>query len=276
VRKLVYGLAAVMVAFAAVVLWAGGRLPAGVAPDAPELYSLTPLSEALRAVDGRGQVDLTELKTRHAALETFVASLSRISPDTRPELFTTVEARLAYWLNAYHALVLVELMDTRSAKSSRADELFRTVAIGGRRLTRFSIFRNSLSQSGDARVCFAVATGERGRGVLDGAPFDEASLDPQLDDAMRRFVQRRDHVAIEGKTVKLSELFRTCRDDILAALPPERKNVLQIVWAFLPEACEADRPGCDTRADLDRACGTRFDACTVEYLPIDETLTVKN
>ena len=91
-----------------------------------------------------------------------------------------------------------------------------------------------------------------------------------------RFVQRRDHSAIEGKTVKLSELFQLHRDEFLAALPEERKNVLQIVWAYLPEACADDKPGCDTRGDLDRACGTRFDACEITWLPIDESLSVKN
>jgi hypothetical protein len=272
-RKLVYAMAVAMLLFAAAVLFVDGHLPASVPADAPA-YSLTPLSEALVAVDAKGQVDLLELKKRHAALEGFVASLAATSPDTRPELFPTVEARLAYWLNAYHAAVLLELMDTRSSKSTPSDELLRTVAIGGKRVTRWSMYRNTLSQSGDARVFFSIATGEKGRGVLDGAPFDADSLDLQLDDAMRRFVRRRDHVTIEGGKVKLSVLFQEHRDEILAALPDERKNVLQIVWAYLPEACE--NASCDTRADLDRACGNKFDSCAVEYLPIDSTLTIKN
>ena len=91
-----------------------------------------------------------------------------------------------------------------------------------------------------------------------------------------RFVQRRDHFAIDGKTVKLSVLFREHRDEFLAALPDERKNVLQIVWAYLPETCADDKPGCDTRGDLDRVCGNHFDACEIVWLPVDETLAVKN
>ncbi|MFT3710527.1 MAG: DUF547 domain-containing protein [Archangium sp.] len=273
-RKLVYVLAAAMVLFAGLVLLIDGHLPASAPSNVPEFYSLSPLSDALVAIDARGQVDLAELKKRHASLEGFVASLSKFTPETRPELFPTVEARLAYWLNAYHAAVLLELMDTRSTKSSASDELFHTVNVGGKSLTRWSMYRNTLSQSGDARVYFSIATGEKGRGVLDGAPFDADSLDLQLDDAMRRFVRRRDHVTIEGTKVKLSVLFKEHQDEILAALPDERKNVLQIVWAYLPEACE--NAGCDTRADLDRACGNKFDSCQVEYVKVDPTLSIKN
>lgn len=274
-RIVVYVMAAGMVTVATFVLHVNGQMPAGVPRDAPA-NKMSDLVDALRAVDGRGQIDLIELKKRHASLENFVASLAAFSPDLSPELFPTVEARLAYWLNAYHALALVELLDTRSSTTSPWRDTFDAAPIGGKRLSRLSIYRRTLSQSGDARVFLSLFTGAKGRGVLDGAPFDAESLNLQLDDATRRFVQRRDHFAIEGKTVKLSELFRTHTDDFLAALPEERKNVLQIVWAYLPETCADDKPGCDTRADLDRACGTRFDACELIWLPVDETLAVKN
>jgi hypothetical protein len=274
-RKVVYLMAAGMIAVAALMLHLNGQMPASVPTDAPA-NKMSDLVDALRSVDGRGQIDLVELKKRHASLETFVASLAAFSPDVSPELFPTVEARLAYWLNAYHALALLELLDTRGNTTSAWRDAFDAVPIGGRRLTRLSIYRRTLSQSGDARVFLSIFTGAKGRGVLDGAPFDPESINPQLDDATRRFVQRRDHFAIEGKTVKLSALFRDHSEEFLAALPEERKNVLQIVWAYLPETCADDKPGCDTRADLDRACGARFDDCELVWLPIDESLNVKN
>jgi Protein of unknown function, DUF547 len=273
-RKLVYVVAAAMVLFAALVLWVDGHLPASVPTDAPA-YAMGDLVDAYRCIDARGQIDLAELKKRHVSLETFVASMAATSPDTKPEAFPTVEARLAFWLNAYHALALRELMDTRSKTTSGWNDLFDAVPIGGKRWTRAAIYRRALAESGDARVFLSIFTGAKGRGVLDGAPFDGDSLNPQLDDAMRRFVRRKDHFAIDGTTVKVSELFHRHQAEFLAALPEERKNVLQIVWAYLPESCEGAAP-CDTRGDLDRTCGNRFDQCKVEYLPIDESLAVKN
>lgn len=274
-RVFVYVMTAGMLAFAGAVLLVNGHLPASVPNDAPE-YRVGDLGDALRAVDARGIVDLVELKKRHASLESFVASLAATSPDTTPERFPTVESRLAYWLNAFHALALLELLDTRATTASAAREAIDVVPIGGKRQSRLSIFRRFLAPSGDARVFLAIATGAKGRGVLDGAPFDGDTLDPQLDDALRRFMQRKDHVTIEGKTVKVSALLREHEADFLLALPEERKNILQIVWAYLPESCSEDRPGCETRGDLDRACGTRFDACTIEWLEVDPTLAVKN
>ncbi len=274
-RTVVYLMASGMLAVAGLVLLINGQVPASVPEWAPPL-ELSQLVDALRAVDGRGQVDLAELKKRHASLETFVASLAANSPELNPGAFPTVESQLAYWLNAYHALALLELLDTRGATTSAWREAFDAAPIGGKRLSRLAIYRRNLSQAGDARLFLSLFTGAKGRGVLDGAPFDADSLNLQLDDATRRFVQRRDHFAIEGKTVKLSALFRDHAEDFLAALPEERKNVLQIVWAYLPETCDDDKPGCDTRADLDRACGNHFDACQLVFVAIDETLAVKN
>ncbi len=274
-RRLVFVMAAAMLAFAGLVLFVDGHVPASVPSDAPP-YAVTDLAEVLRAVDARGQVDLAVLKANHARLDTFIASMAATSPETNPERFELVEGRVAYWLNAYHALVLKELLDTRAHVTSRRSEYFDAVPIGGKYLTRAAIFRHYLSQSGDARMFLSVFTGAKGRGVPDGAPFAVETLNPQLDDAVRRFVQRKDHVVIEATTVKLSQLFERHRDDFLAALPEERKNVLQIVWAYLPEVCDEANPGCETRADLDRACGNRFDRCQVVFTPIDETLAVKN
>lgn len=274
-RVIVFASAAMMLVLGVVLSWSTGRFPASIPTDGPQ-YALSDLSNALISVDARGQVDLTELKKRHESIEHFMASLARVSPQTEPERFPAVEDRLAYWLNVHHAMVLLELLDTRSSKTSAFREAFDTHPIGGHRLSRAAIVRNELSPSGDARVFLSIFTGAKGAGVIDGAPFDGESLNLQLDDAVRRFVRRADHFRIEGKVVHLSELFREHQQDFLEALPEGRKNVLQIVWAYLPETCDDDKPGCETRSDLDRACGPHFDACTLDFVPVDPTLSIKN
>jgi hypothetical protein len=252
-----------------------GHVPASVPPDAPP-YSVADLGDALRAVDSRGVVDLAELKQRHARLGLFVKAMAATTPELQPEKFPTVESRIAFWLNAYTALTLLELLDTRSTRASALRRAFEGIPIGGQRLTRAAILRRALGDTGDARVVFALFTGEKGRGVLDGAPFEGETLGGQLDDAVRRFVRRKENVSIDGQTVRLSALFERHRAALLAALPSERQHLLQIVWAYLPDACDADRPGCFTRSELDRACGSRFDGCQLAFVPIDETLAVRN
>lgn len=257
----------------ALVLYVDGHLPAKVPGDAPP-YSPTLLAQALKSVDARGVVDLAQLKANHAPLEDFVSSLAAVSPDSAPQRFESVEARLAYWLNAYHSMVLAELLDTRGTQASSASAYLDAVPIGGTRMTRFAISRNYFENCGDARVWLTLFDGTKSSGVLDGAPFDTDSLNSQLDDAARRFVRK--NVSIAGTTVTLPDVFREHREEFLAALPEQRKNVLQIVWAFLPDACEAGTPGCATRGELDRVCGNTFEKCQLVFAPRDATLAVKN
>lgn len=274
--KLAMLLGALALACAALVLsWSRGRFPARL-PEKTPAYSLVDLADAMRAIDSRGVVDLAELKKRHASLERFIAAMASTSPESQPQRFETVEDRLTFWLNAYHAMVLLELLDTRAQVVSEWRERFDALPIGGRWVTRRSIFDDFVSEAGDARVYLALFTGARGSGVLDGAPFDPQSLNPQLDDAARRFVRRPANAHVEGHTVHLSALFREHEAEFLAALPDERKQLLQIVWAFLPDTCDEGHPGCDTRADLDQACGNHFDGCALDWKPVDAALAVKN
>jgi len=262
-----------MTVVTALVLYVDGHVSATIPDDAPP-YSPTLLAQALNAVDARGVVDLAQLKANHAPLEDFVSSLAAVSPDSAPQRFASVEARLAYWLNAYHAMVLAELLDARGTQASGSSAYFDAVAIGGTRMTRFAISRNYFENCGDARVWLTLFDGTKSSGVLDGAPFDTETLNAQLDGAARRFVRK--NVSISNTSVTLPEVFREHREEFLSALPEQRKNVLQIVWAFLPDACEAGTPGCATRGELDRACGTAFEKCQVVFAPRDATLAVKN
>jgi len=272
-RRAVWLAAAALITGSGAALYVDGRVPAPVPADAPA-YTVSDLSRALEAVDARGQVNLGQLKARHEAIERFVASLAAVSPATAPERFPTPEDKVAYWLNAYHALVLVELLDARGSSAGQLSTAGRSWPIGGQRLTRRAILRRFLDESGDARVHLALFTGAKGHGVLDGAPFDGQTLDPQLDDAMRRFMRRKENVALDGSTVRLSLLLQQHEAALLAALPEERHGLLQIVWAYLPESCDGERPGCATRGELDRACGGKLNRCTLAFTPIDEALAV--
>jgi hypothetical protein len=260
-----------LVATSGLALWVDGRLPASVPDDAPA-WTTSDLLEALAFVDEKGRVDLAGLAAHRAPLDRYVAAMAKTAPSTTPERFPTPDDRVAFWLNAAHALVLQQLLDTPSARS--ADDLSRWQSwpIGGQRLTRAAIERRFLAESGDGRVWLALFDGSVSGGVLDGAPFGGDTINPQLDDAARRFFQRRGTVALAPPVVRLSPRITAHEADFLAALPAGRSGVLQIVWAYLPESCDGLFPGCDTRGDLDRACGTAFDRCRVEPLPDDRAL----
>ncbi|QRN97034.1 DUF547 domain-containing protein [Archangium violaceum] len=260
------------------VLHVRGLLPASV-PSAETPFSYSGYGQVLRHVRRDGNVDFASVGRERARLDAFVRSLATFSPHSRPDLFPRSEDALAYWLNAYNALVLQAVVDEypslRSVEDPWLGSFFwgRSWPVGGQHLTLWALEHRILPREfADPRIHFALFQGRRGGPLLDGAPFAPEFLDSQLNDAVRRFVEDRRHVRLEGNTVYLARVFDTWREDLLAALPEGRGgNVLQFVWAFLPDTC-TERPGCDTRGELDRVCGPRLDRCKLVYEPEDGAL----
>ncbi|WP_224244537.1 DUF547 domain-containing protein [Hyalangium gracile] len=253
------------------VLYMHGLLPASV-PSGDFPFHYGGYARVLRHVKPDGDVDFSAMGRERLELDTFVRSLATFSPRSRPDLFEKPEDALAYWLNAYHALVLQALVDEypylESVESKWLGSFFwsRSWPVGGQRLTLWALkHRILLKEFADPRIHLALFRGTRGGPLLDGAPFEPAFLDSQLNDAARRFIGDKRHVRLEGNTVHLARVFDTYREDFLAALPEGRRGtVLQFVWAFLPDTC-TDRYGCDTRGDLDRVCGTKLDQCSIAF-----------
>lgn len=270
-KKLATAFLALSLGLAAFLLYVDGHVPASSGtPDHPLDYR--PFAKALNHVGPTGLVDYAALKADRAPLDAFVASLADVSPLNAPQFFETPDDRLAFWLNAYHALVLQAAIDEPAdAELDGAGKSFywlRSWPIGGRRFTLWSIERRFLSETGDSRVPFALACGAKGCALPDGAPYQADTLDAQLNDAVGRFVQNEHNVKVKPDGVHLSPLFQRHEADIKAALPEGRTHLLQFVWAFMPEAC-LDRPGCDTRGDLDKLCGPKLDGCPLKYEPFD-------
>lgn len=240
-----------------VVLWADGRLPAPLPQGVDEVRDGALLA-ALTAVDSSGEVSRERLRSKAAALDEYLQSVAAVSPRSRPELFPTPEARIAYWLNVFHALVLRQLRD-----DGALSWWLGVQPVGGQRLTLAAVFRRYLEATEDPRVVLSLYTGP-GTGWLDGAPFAEALLDAQLNDATRRYFRRRDTLALEGKRLLLPRLVGQLEPFIRRVLPPGHA-LPHFVWAYLPDTCEGLYPGCLTRLDLDLACGRSLDGCKLAF-----------
>ncbi|MCP3102234.1 DUF547 domain-containing protein [Myxococcus sp. K15C18031901] len=270
--------AAVSLTGALVTLHVQGLLPTTV-PSGDEPFNYLGYEKVLRHVQPDGDVDFSAMGRERRDLDRFVDSLATFSPHIRPDTFPTAEDGLAYWLNAYNALVLQQLVDgypyLESVEQPWLGRFFwgRAWPVGGTRMTLYSLRHRVLGREyADPRVHLALFDGTRGGPRLDGSHFQPEFLDAQLNEACRRFVGDKHHVRLDRDTVHLARLFDTYREDFLAALPEGRRgNVLQFVWAFLPDACE-ERPGCDTRSDLDRACGPKLDKCKLVFEKEDPTL----
>jgi hypothetical protein len=222
-------------------------------------------------------VDYAALAKDRSELDRFVASLAGSSPANHPERFPQSADVLAYWLNAYNALTLQALVDRYPLQSVAGVRgfLLREVAswpVGGERLT-LSALEARLARMNDPRVHFALHTGARGGPGLFDSPYQPELVDPQLTEAGHRFVGRADVVRLQPGRASLSAVLHRHAAEFIDAVPEDRRTrpLLQIVWAFLPAECN-ERPGCDTRSDLDRTCGPRLDRCAVDELPFDAGL----
>ena len=85
-----------------------GALLSGMAlatpPAAPDSAAFDALLK--RYVEENGTVRYGALRMDLAPLSRFVDQIGAVSPDSHPALFPTRAHRLAYWINAYNALVL--------------------------------------------------------------------------------------------------------------------------------------------------------------------------
>ena len=103
-----------LVLFAAALLVGALVLPARAQPRQPDPYQ--PYQQWARVlerfVNDRGEVDFHRLASDRADLDVFLEYVARVSPRTAPELFPGRDAALAYYINAYNALSMYNVIDS--------------------------------------------------------------------------------------------------------------------------------------------------------------------
>lgn len=211
--------------FALLFLVAGGcrTMRSPIAPPTPEEVSRGAdggdLAEVLaRYVDEDGRVDYEALRAEREPLDRYVAWLAAVGPRTRPELFPTDEARLAYWINAYNALVLFQVVERESLSSVGAIKgrffWWTCFEIDGGELNLLDL-ENEVIRGGfeEPRVHFALNCASVGCPRLPREPFEPERLEQQLAREAERFLRESRNVAVEGDEVVLSELFEWFSED---------------------------------------------------------------
>ncbi|MFN3325786.1 MAG: DUF547 domain-containing protein [Bryobacteraceae bacterium] len=171
-----------------------------------------------------GTVRYSELRAGIAPLERFVAQIAQVSPDSHPALFPPAQARLAYWINAYNALVLWAFAkdyprnkDRLTGAVSRGWFFYRTkFLVGGRRRTLADIEDNSIRKDfGEARIHFALVCASTSCPWLSRDAFTEANLEALLERETRRFLHQERNIRIDPdkREATLSKIFDWFRKD---------------------------------------------------------------
>ncbi len=196
------------------VLLASATVVAGCPPAAggPEEAGSVDLESWRRVLESHardGGLDYAGLAADRGDLDRFLAELAAARPAAWPE-----SERLAFWINAYNAVVAHFVLERypglRSVRDVDGffDDLTHPVA--GERLTLDEIEGRG-RDIGDPRIHFAVVCASHSCPDLRPEPFAGASLDRQLEEQTRAFLGQPDkglRYDAEGNDLWLSSIFK--------------------------------------------------------------------
>ena len=179
-----------------------------------------------QVVDARGFVDYDALLGDRAGFDGYVELVENTGPVTDPSKFPDSNSKLAFYINAYNALVFKGVLDRGPERTSVWSGLisgynfFRRmkVKIDGQ-VTNLQAIEDVLIRESfaDPRVHAALNCASVSCPRLPQTAFTAADLDTELNVAMYEFVNATQNVWIDDRrrTVYLSRIFDWFEDDFL-------------------------------------------------------------
>ena len=157
-----------------------------------------------------GDVYYRAIKSERAKLDGYVSQLATASVEKAPR-----EEQIAFWLNAYNALVLRTVADHYPLQGRSSEYPARSIRqipgaferlthrVAGRTLTLDQIEQTILSGFHDPRLYFALGRGAVGGGRLRSEAFTAARLEQQLAEVADECVTRAQCVSIDRESGKV-------------------------------------------------------------------------
>ena len=158
-----------------------------------------------------GDVYYRAIRSERAKLDSYVNQLATASIDKLSK-----DEQLAFWLNAYDALVLRTVADHYPIQGRSAEYPAKSIRqisgaferlphrVAGRTVTLDQIEQTILATFHDPRVYFAIGRGAAGSGRLRSEAFTGARLEEQLADVAAECVTRAQCIAIDRESGKVS------------------------------------------------------------------------
>ena len=194
-----------------------------------------------------------------AQLESYLAAVSRYSPDNTPERFSTRDDELAYWLYGYNAYVIKSVLDNWPISSvtdvkaplevvSGLGFFYRLrFQFGGKNYSLLSVENDKIRKNfADARIHFILNCASDSCPMMRPALPTGEALQALLTTATTDFVSDSQNVAIDhdNKQVVLSTIFKWFTKDFLNDLKkrgiPGDRGVIDYVTSVAPEALRAE------------------------------------
>jgi hypothetical protein len=221
-------------------------------------------------------IDYDAVRSEERDLRRFVATLGTTGPHSAPERFATEPERLAYYLNAYNALVIFAVVDNwpiasvhdvRGWLDPRAGFGFfygLRFPLDGEAINLYELENGVIRAFLDARIHAALNCASKSCPAIAPHAFEPAVLDQQLDEVARSFCSTPPHIRIDedAHEIHLSAIFDWYRADFEehARRLGRPATLLDFVGAFATP---------ETALALDRARSAEFE---VVFEPYDWSL----
>jgi hypothetical protein len=223
--------------------------PAGVATSQALDPAVPPGWAAVldRFVDDYGRVDFEGIAQAPADLDSAVAYIASTSPEANPSLFANREARLAYYINAYNALAMFNVVDSGIPNSLAGLQKFRffwikKFTIGGHSISLYALENDVIRPLREERVHFALNCMAVSCPRLPRAPFTTGNLDRELAAAAQLFFNEKRNLAIssDAREIKVSEILKFYREDFLHTSPDLTAYINRHLGGKIPEGYKVD------------------------------------
>jgi hypothetical protein len=206
-------------------------------------------------VTGAGLVDYAVLRANPEELKRFISEVAARSPVSDPKDFSTRADQMAYWINAYNALVISGVLESWPVRSVLDIGVLphsffwkRRFTVGGREMTLDDIEKDMLrKQFGDPRIHFALVCASKSCPRLGRQAYRPETLDQQLDAAARSFINDPRGMKIDAaqNRVSLSHIFKWYGEDFEAYVRSKNLQgsgppVLTFVRQYLDDAKRRD------------------------------------
>lgn len=190
-----------------------------------QAYDLDVWARVLSAhVDTTGNVDYAGIQNKAQDLNEFVSGLAIIGPTATPDRFQNDTERMAYWINAYNALVIYGVVESYPVDSVKDIALFygffkrKKFRVDGREMTLDDIEHGILRPKyKDPRIHAAINCAAKSCPRLQREPFYPALLNEQLQTAMQEMVRSHKHVRLDlaQEVLYLSKIFDWFGEDFI-------------------------------------------------------------
>ncbi len=162
-------------------------------------------------VDEHGWVDYPGLAGERVALDAYLNRLATAGPQS----FTADHERLAFWINAYNAFTLRDVLDDVYRKAASVQDVAGFFNRKRHRIAGEDLTLDEIEQRGrdfrDPRIHFTVVCASTSCPKLQRFAYNGAQLDAQLDRVTREFLldeQRGMRLDRAGKRLYVSSLFK--------------------------------------------------------------------